>query len=345
MPLERINWIDHAKGVCIVLIVAMYATSGYTDLVGQSSWMNAVVAWAEPALMPAFFFLSALFLNLSVFGPTRHFLDRKILHFAYFYMVWLLIQNLALAPLAFPGAILTALVSPPDSLLLVYMLIVFHAVTRLFRFLPTQKVFVFAALLQVAFATGWIDTGWIVANQLGAWFVFFYAGFVAAPHVFELADRVNGHAQELWKVLLGWAAVNAAFVALNVSDLPLISLALGFAGTGAIIALGLLLCRIKWLAVLGHAGRHCLVIYLTFSIPVIVLQHALAANGRVGDAGLACLVITLGGVAMPLIFHRLVRATPLNFVYKRPGSLRLRNARNHSKASLLPPPPTSASKA
>jgi uncharacterized membrane protein YcfT len=84
MPLERIDWIDHAKGVCIVLIVAMFATSGYTDLVQQNSWMNAVVAWTEPALMPAFFFLSALFLNLSVFGPTRHFLDRKILHFAYF---------------------------------------------------------------------------------------------------------------------------------------------------------------------------------------------------------------------------------------------------------------------
>lgn len=352
MPSERINWVDHAKGVCIVLIVAAYASLGYADMIRQTSWMNGVITWAEPALLPAFFFLSALFLNLSVFGPGKHFVDRKILHFAYFYLVWLVIQSLMLAPagsatapLALMGGILTALVSPPDSLLLVYMLIVFHAVTRLSRFLSPQKVFVSAALLQVAFATGWIDTGWIVANQFGAWFVFFFSGFVAAPHVFEFADRVMGHTRELWNVLLGWAVANAAFVALNVSDLPLISLALGFAGAGAIIALGLQLCRIKWFAVLGHAGRHCLVIYLTFAIPVTFLQQALVINGRIGNAGLACLVITLGGVALPLIFHRMVRATPLNFVYQRPRSLRLRNARNHSKASLLPPPPASSSNA
>jgi uncharacterized membrane protein YcfT len=349
MPLERINWVDHAKGVCIVLIVAMYAIPSYGEMIRQTSWMSLVVAWTEPALLPAFFFLAALFLNMSVFGPTKHFVDRKILHFAYFYLIWLLIQKVVLdwsliatAPLVFLGDVLTALVSPSDSLVLVYMLIVFHAVTRLLRFLPPQKVFVAAALLQIGFATGWVDTGWIVANQFAVWFVFFFAGFVAAPHVFEFADRIDGHAPQIWNVLLGWAVVNAAFVALSVSGLPLISLALGFAGTAAIIALSIQLCRFKWLTILRYAGRHCLIIYLTFPIPVVVLQQALAANGRIGDAGLACLVITLGGVAMPLILHRLVRATPLKMIYQRPRSLRLRNARNQSAASLLPPPPTSA---
>lgn len=349
MLLERINWIDHAKGVCIVLIVAMHATSGYTDLVQQDSWMLAVVAWSEPVLMPAVFFLSALFLNRSVFGPTRHFLDRKILPLAYYYALWLLIQTLVLgsdaaftAPLAFAGRILAALASPPDSLLLVYMLIVFNVMSRLLRYFPPQKVLIAAGLLQVAFATGWIDTGWIVSNRFGAWFVYFYAGFLAAPHVFEFAERLTGHAQQLWKVLLGWAVANAVFVFLNVSDLPLVSMALGFAGTGAIIAMALLLRRTRWSAILGYAGRYCLVIYLTFSIPMIILQAALAENGRISDAGLACLVITLGGLATPLVFHRLVRATPLNFLYQRPSSLRLRNARGHSKAGLLAPPPTSA---
>ena len=347
MPHERINWVDHAKGVCIVLIVAMHAALGYGDIVQQNSWMAVVVAWAEPALLPAFFFLAALFLQMTLFGPSKRFLDRKILHFAYFYLIWLLIQKTVLdsslmmsAPIAFLGDILTALVSPPDSLILVYMLIVFHATARLLRFLPTEKVFVAAALLQCAFATGWVDTGWTVANQFGAWFVFFFAGFVAAPYVFELAERVSGHSQQIWNALLGWALVNGAFVALNVAELPVISLALGFAGTAAIISLGIQLCRLKWLAILGHAGRHCLVIYLTFTIPVIALQQVFAANGQMVDTGLACLVITLGGLAVPLLLYRLVRNTPLSAVYHRPLSLRLSYARERSSASLLPPPPS-----
>ena len=347
MQQGRINWVDHAKGVCIVLIVAMYTTAGYGDLVQQDSWMTPVAAWTSPFLIPAFFVLAALFLNLSLFGSTRHFFDRKILHFAYFYLVWLLIQKATLganllvnAPAAFLADIIMALVEPTDSLVLVYMLVVFHAVTRLVRFLPARKVFIAAALAQIAFATGWVDTGWNVANMFGAWYVFFFAGFVAAPQVFELAERVSEHSKPLWSVLLGWTLANAAFVALGVSDLPLISLALGFSGTAAVIALGIQLNRIGWLAMVGHAGRNCLIIYFTFFIPMTVLQHAFAADGRGGNAGLACLAITLGTIALSLVLHRVVRATPLNVLYRRPRRLCLMHARNAGSASLLPPPPT-----
>ncbi len=349
MQQGRINWVDHAKGVCIVLIVAMYTTSSYGDLIQHDSWMTPVVAWTSPFLIPAFFVLAALFLNLSLFGSTKRFFDRKILHFAYFYMVWLLIQKATLdasllvnAPTAFLIDVLKALVEPTDSLLLVYMLVVFHAVTRLVRFFPARKVFIAAALAQIAFATGWIDTGWNVANMFGAWYVFFFAGFVAAPQVFELAERVSAHTKPLWNVLIGWAVANAAFVVLSVAGLPLISLALGFSGTAAIIVLGIQLNRIAWLAMIGHTGRHCLIVYLTFLIPMTVLQHGFAANGGVGNAGLACLTITLGAIVLPLVFYRLVRETPLNVLYRRPRRLRLMNTRNSGSASLLPPPPTTA---
>lgn len=178
--------------------------------------------------------------------------------------------------------------------------------------------------------------------MFGAWYVFFFAGFVAAPHVFEFAERVSGHTQRLWNVLLGWALANAAFVVLGVSGLPVISLALGFCGTAAVIALGIQLNRIGWLAMIGYAGRHCLIIYLTFLIPMTALQHGFAANERTVNAGLACLAITLGAVVLPLVFFRLVRETPLSVLYRRPRRLRLMNARNNGSASLLPPPPTAA---
>lgn len=345
----RIDWVDHAKGVCILLIVATYTTLSFGDLIHYDSWMTPVVDWSSPFLIPAFFVLASLFLNLSLFGSTKHFFDRKILHFAYFYLVWLLIQKATLdasllvnAPAVFVADVLMALVQPADSLVLVYMLVVFHAVTRIIRFLPARNVFIAAALIQIAFAAGWIDTGWGVANRFGVWYVFFFAGFVAAPHVFEFAERLSGHAKPLWNVLLGWAVANAAFVALGVAGLPLISLALGFSGTAAVMALGIQLNRTRWLAMIGYAGRHCLIIYLTFLIPMTALQHGFAANGWTVNAGFACLMITLGAVVLPLVFYRLVRETPLNMLYRRPRRLRLMNARNTGSASLLPPPPTAA---
>ncbi|MEH6487484.1 acyltransferase family protein [Hyphomonas oceanitis] len=349
MPLGRVNWVDHAKGACIILVVALFTTQGLIASGMQSGWMGWVMSWAQPFLMPAFFFLAALFLNRTLFGPSRHYIDRKILHFVYFYAVWLVLQDAVLnsellltAPHIFLGNLLNALVEPRDSLLLVYMLTVFHGATWLLRRMPARKVFAVAALLQMGFATGWIDTGSLVLNEFGRWYVFFFAGFVAAPVIFEMAERVAGHTAQTWRVLIGWAVANAAFVGLHVAGLPLISLALGFAGTGAMIAFGLMLSHVKWLSIIGYAGRHCLIIYLTCAIPVTLMQRGLIAKGEMDHAGLIALATALVAVALSLAFHRLVRGTPLNVLYRRPMRLRIKAAKFSRSSGLLPPPPTAA---
>jgi uncharacterized membrane protein YcfT len=349
MPLGRVDWVDHAKGACIILVVALFTTQGLIASGTQSGWMGWVMSWAQPFLMPAFFLLAALFLNRTLFGPSRHYVDRKILHFVYFYIVWLVLQDAVLnsglllsAPHVFLGNLLAALIEPRESLLLVYMLTVFHAATWLLKRLPARKVFVAAAILQIAFATGWIDTGSIVLNEFGRWYAFFFAGFIAAPVVFEMAERVAGHGAQTGRALIGWALANAAFVGLHVAGLPLISLALGFAGTGAMIAVGLMLSRVKWLSIIGYAGRHCLIIYLTCAIPVTLMQRGLIASGKIDHAGLAALAIALGAVAVSLVFHRLVRRTQLNVLYRRPMRLRIKAAKFSRSSGLLPPPPTAA---
>ncbi len=349
MPVGRLNWVDTAKGVCIILVVALFTTQGYGALGSQGGWMNTVVNWAHPFLMPAFFFLSALFLNRTVFGPPKHYMDRKILHFVYFYVVWLVLQDVILnsallfsAPRMFLAELVAALIEPRDSLLLVYMLTVFHAVTWLFRRVPARKVITVAAILQIAFATGWVETGSIVLNEFCRWYVFFLSGFMGAPIVFEMAERVAGHAAQTWRVLLGWMIANAAFVGLHVAGLPLISLALGFAGVGAIIGFGLMLSRVKWLSMIGYAGRHCLIIYLTCAIPVTLMQYGLVSTGNIEGAGINALVTALVAIALSLGFHRLVSRTHLNVLYRRPMRLRLKSARLGRSSGLLPPPPSAA---
>ena len=56
---------------------------------GARGWMHAVVAFAQPFRMPDFFMISGLVLGLVIDRPWLRYADRKIVHFTYFYVLWL----------------------------------------------------------------------------------------------------------------------------------------------------------------------------------------------------------------------------------------------------------------
>ena len=95
---ERVDWVDVAKGVCIIMVVMMHSTLGVEKAAGAPGWMGTVVEFARPFRMPDFFLIAGLFLSRRIDGPWRLFLDRKVLHFAYFYVLWLTIQFAFKAP-------------------------------------------------------------------------------------------------------------------------------------------------------------------------------------------------------------------------------------------------------
>ena len=89
----RVAWVDYAKGICIVLVVMMHSTLGVQEAAGATGFMDWVVAFARPFRMPDFFLISGLFIALVIDRDWRTYLDRKVVHFAYFYVLWLLIQG------------------------------------------------------------------------------------------------------------------------------------------------------------------------------------------------------------------------------------------------------------
>ena len=54
--------------------------------------MYAAVAFARPFRMPDFFLISGLFLARVIDRDWRDYLDKKVIHFAYFYVLWVTIQ-------------------------------------------------------------------------------------------------------------------------------------------------------------------------------------------------------------------------------------------------------------
>jgi uncharacterized membrane protein YcfT len=342
MTSQRIGWVDYSKGICIILVVMMHSTLDYGAMVGDTGWMHAAVGWTKPFRMPDFFLISGLFLSRSIFGSKIDYFDRKFLHFAYFYCLWLFIQTLAFDanvllsnPWQFMVTYLSALVIPKSSLWFIHQLAVFYMFTWAVRKVPQLWVFLAAAALQIAFSTQMIDTGWSVTNRFMEWFVFFYGGYWLAPRIFAFAEYIQSNRAVAWLALAGWAVTNTVFTQFEIDGLPILSLALGFAGAFAIAAIGALLAQANVGNTLRYVGQNSIVIYLTFFLPMKVLQKAFVTAGPILDVGTASAIITLVAVFVPLIFHRMILKTPLIALYERPGFMRLKGPKGSRKGGQL----------
>ena len=56
----RIDWVDYAKGICIVMVVMMHSVLGVEKAAGDTGFMHAFVMFAQPFRMPDFFLISGL---------------------------------------------------------------------------------------------------------------------------------------------------------------------------------------------------------------------------------------------------------------------------------------------
>src|SRR5215469_13560454 len=208
----RVDWVDYAKGICIIMVVMMHSVLGVELASGETGFMHLLVAFAKPFRMPDFFLISGLFLPLVIGRDWRLYLDRKVVHFAYFYVLWVTIQFAFKAPAfaaetswAHAGYLyLESFIEPFGTLWFIYLLPIFFIVTKATRRLPPFLIWGFAALLEMTH----VATGWTVIDEFAARFVYFYTGYLFATYVFALSDRARAHPPLALAVLALWALVN-----------------------------------------------------------------------------------------------------------------------------------------
>src|SRR3954467_4228205 len=232
-PPARIDWIDYAKGICIVMVVMMHSVLGVEAAAGETGFMHVLVAFAKPFRMPDFFLISGLFLSVVIDRDWRTYLDRKVVHFAYFYVLWVTIQFGFKAP-SFAAEsgwehvgvlYLESFIEPFGTLGFIYLLPVFFVVTKATRRAPALAIWFAAAALEMLH----VLTGWTVIDEFCARFVYFYSGYLLATTVFALSDRARTRPAVALAGLALWAPVNGGLVVLGFSEWPAISLALGLA--------------------------------------------------------------------------------------------------------------------
>ncbi len=334
---ERVVWFDYAKGMCIILVVMMHSTLGVGDAFGGEGFMHWVVAFARPFRMPDFYLLSGLFLFRVIDRDWRTYLDRKVVHFAYFYVLWLVIlmvvkQGAVLGtdPQAWLASFAHAFVAPNPNLWFIYVLPLFFVTTKLARMIgvPNWALWLGAAAVQ----TIPMHTGWEAIDDYGAhYFVFFLTGYMLAPKVFQLAAWARENIGLALIGLSGWFVFNSVIAfepsgltgIETIAQVPGLRIAFGLIGAVAVVTIAALLSRLDAARFVRYAGRNSIVLYVSFVLPMAATRIVLLKSGLIENIGVVSLIVTAVAVAVPLTLHALVRNTRFKFLYERPDAFKI----------------------
>lgn len=327
--MTRVPWLDAARGFTIILVVMMHSTFGVTAILPGDNFMKAIVDFAQPFRIPAFFFLSGLLLPRSINKPWRLYLDSRVLHFVYFYMLWLTIQFAFKAPYfatEFGWKETVALyfvsyVQPFGTLWFIYLLPIFFIITRALRNFSPYLILPFLAALEILP----FITGSIIIDEFCSRFIYFYTGYVFASFIFEFVHRLKDQKLLVGVFLLLWLLANALCVVMGFSTLPFMSLYLGFLGTLSLIMLASFLSQSLWSSPFEFCGRNSLVIYLAFFFPMAAMRTLLMKTGLTENAGVVSLIVTIFAVTIPLLLDAATRKFGKGrFLFKRPHWARLK---------------------
>lgn len=332
---QRLDWVDVAKGISIILVVMMHSAYGVGEETGSAGYLHYVIGWATPFRMPEFFLISGLFLSQVIGRDWARYADRRVLHYVYFYALWAVLQigfKVGLGtgdPLSAASQIAMAIIEPYGVLWFVYLLAVVSLASKLLHQLkvPHWAALALGALLQIAP----VHTGSTTIDYFTEYFVYFYGGYALAPYIF----RIVGWAQQNIEVAIGgltaYALINTTLVfgggfqmdpvqvQTGFASLPILHLVLAFTGAIALCVFAGLISRLAWINWLRWLGAHSIVVYLSFSIPMAVTRVVMLKLGIDGVSVLSTIVL-LAAITGPLVLYALINLTGWGrFLFERPA--------------------------
>ena len=275
---KRIEYIDLAKGICILLVVLDHISNEGYFSAGDYP-MNEVF---EQTRMPLYFILSGLFFK-DYAGGIKEFLLRKVnrilipyLFFIIFYRAVTWLANIS------TGADVSAICGPLWFLrCLFFMNVIFALAYYLIRRMITSNTLAQDLLLgccMVGIGTAGYYTGNMHMNFGTAMtcMPLFWSGYILNKKLHLLQRRIPWWLA-LCSAIVLFAVLHYLYVGENFfysntynSPLPLLYFA-GFSGTIAVLMLSRV---IKWLPVISYIGRYSIIVLCTH---VAVMMSVIAA--------------------------------------------------------------------
>ncbi|WP_210479313.1 acyltransferase family protein [Naasia sp. SYSU D00948] len=267
------DWVNFAKGVAIILVVLYHSMLFLRSIEFEGGGMGRAKTALEMFPMPVFLAIAGMYHQRVVTWTLGETWRRRLLGYLYLYVLWsvirfafyLVVPNVrsdgAGSYASDPLALLTILVWPISSYWFILALAVFTLVLWLVRKLPPWIPITGAAVLSIAFSTGFVtvrNVGW---DRMGEYLVFFLVGALAARKLFAAVPKAPWWVVPASLAVYGASAAVAAFVPAG-SRVPGVVLV----GQVAAVVFGAtashLLVRLRPLSWVSYLGTRSLHLYL-----------------------------------------------------------------------------------
>ncbi|HYH29072.1 MAG TPA: acyltransferase family protein [Pseudonocardia sp.] len=330
---SRLDWVDAAKGLSILLVVAHH-TVWYLQRSGQAPWPVVVGNEALASLrMPLFFLASGLFVAGALAGSWRAMLHKRVAFFLYLYVIWTIIRFTFFATLvppvvdpddsANPVALAWALLLPGPSMWFLYALAVFAVVAKLVRRLPVAVQLGATGVLSALVGAGLVEFGDTRWTYMSRFLFFFLLGCYARPLVERLA-RATSLLRVVALAVVCVAAAGAA-VALGLRSIPGVALGLQCLAVGFGVLFAAWICRYRLGRPLVALGRQTLPIYLTHMLWLALIMIAVRQVDLPSVAAYALPVVMVPVLTvLSLLVHRVLVAAGAGWLFALPSRLSYR---------------------
>ncbi len=303
---ERLDWVDTARGIGIILVVYGHAlrghvTAGAFDPAWHGDVQDAVIYSFH---MPLFFFLAGLFVRRSLAKGADVFLREKAVTLVYPYFLWSVV-SVALAVLAAGAvnspksidAILTLWAIPVYQYWFLYALIICQVLA-----LMSQADWRITAIFCVISALGIGASGLGMLTIAISFYLYLGAGILMAPHLATIQRKRN---VVLVVALLAAAAFAVSFLmGETIGRGRMLDVSRALLGIVATVGVAMLIA--PWSRGLALLGTASMAIYVLHTIFSAGLRMALLAIGYSNN--LVALVLgTLIGLAGPLLVWAVAR--------------------------------------
>jgi len=318
---SRLNWVDAAKGLGIVLVVVGHVVRGLVsaDLMNWTPAARFVDAWIYSFHMPLFFFLTGLFLCRSAGkNSLLDFISDKARVVAYPYIVWSTITVLLKSAL---GSIPNKQRELSDLFLLAYdpieqywflyvLFVVTIVIGVLLRLVSPWVIIVIAIVAYPGILP--VPTSGTILERVRESAIYVGLGVMVGSSFLDQMSRCTV------PLLAALTLVGLGLPALDIAaGLPDMVPMLAISGTTGAVALALLLDRMRMASVVGFLGRYSLEIFVLHTIASAAMRVSLSLVG-VRSPALHFLAGSAAGILVPIAFSSAFRMVGFQMAFTLP---------------------------
>jgi len=324
----RVEWVDAAKGIAIVLVVQFHAYFILADA-GLPTTFGRIAGLLVPFRMPLFFFTAGLFALGALRMPLTRLLKSRVIRLVWLYILWISIW--VVASVVFPAefgaqennsiiSLASMMIRPHSSLWFLYALAIYFIAGWLVLRIPTSLQLAVTLTPAILFGAAIIDTGSDPLNKIGSYFIWFFLAARFGPSLMVLVIHAKWWQVPMWAVGFGLAALIWASGLRWLPGFGLTTSALAIAFGATLSAQLVRLRAFDWLPALGKRTLAIYVAHYYIMVGVFTAMSALVEPSKVSSI-IWVLVLTGVGVAFPPLVQRATyRALPWLWDSPFPGT-------------------------